>query len=125
MKQPLINAGSAGPVMFAGQVESAFALEIIACSRGLLHPPATEETPWALSEAAALGVPSVVFEYTGAETTIKLATNGGIAVGSTGDLVGTFTAGLVQVLTGPTPVPMPHRDKPRILNLLESWWVVE
>jgi glycosyltransferase involved in cell wall biosynthesis len=111
--------------MFAGQVEPAFALEIIAGSRALLHPPTTEEAPWALSEAAALGVPSVIFEYTGAETNIKLSTNGGIAVMSTGDLVGDFTAGIVQVLKGHTPAPTPHRDKPRILNLLESWWVVE
>jgi len=95
MKQPLLCAEIASRMMFAGQVETPFALEIIAGSRALLQPSAKEDAPWALSEAAALGVPSVVFENARADTTVKLATNGRIAVESTGDVVGAFTAGIV------------------------------
>jgi glycosyltransferase involved in cell wall biosynthesis len=125
MKQRAIDAGIADRVIFAGQIERAVALEMIARSRALLHPSTTEGAAWAVGEAAALGVPSVVFENTGADTTVKLSDNGGIAVRSTGDLVGDFTAGIVQVLKGPRPAPVPRWDKTRISNLLDSWWAVE
>lgn len=115
----------AGRVSFLGRLEHAEALAALGRSRLLLHPAVREGAPWAVGEAAALGIPAVVFDSVGAATTVRLSANGGEVVSlptMPGDLANAFADGILRSLQRPKPGPITRWSSERLPKLLEEWW---
>ncbi|WP_147050448.1 glycosyltransferase [Kocuria flava] len=110
-------------VHFLGRVSRGDAMKHIAQSRVLIHPSASEGAAWVVGEAAALGVPAVAFEGTGADSTITLCGNGGvIAESGTKDDVQALAAAVSKCIKRPKPEPSKRWSSDRLPALLEEWW---
>lgn len=110
-------------VVFHGQLPKEAAVQRIAESRLLVHPSIREGASWVVGEAAAVGVAAVVFEGTGADSTVKLCGNGGvICTSEPQELVGSFVAGIRQALDNPQPEPSARWAAQRLPELINDWW---
>ncbi len=116
--------GISDRVVFVGQLPHQDTLAAIARSRVLLHPSSREGASWVIGEAAALGVPSVVFDSVGASTTVRLSRNGGQVVSASGDLVAALAGGVLQAAHGTRPGRSNRWDASRLDGLLDEWWDV-
>lgn len=125
LKSLAIELGVSDRVKFHGRLSREETLKVISRSRLLLHPSVREGSPWAVGEAAALGVPAVVFENTGAATTVMLSDNGGEVVGASENLVEELAFGVRKVLERRIPPVTNRWNSDRAIRLLEGWWRLE
>ena len=107
-------------VSFAGQVTRKEALAHAARARALVHPSYTEGSPWAVGEAAAMGLPSVVFEGSGADTTARLSANDSIVCKTIS--ASALADGIVNCLRHDRPPPSSRWSSSRLPALLDRWW---
>lgn len=112
-------------VRFLGRLEHGAALAQIESARVLVHPSSSEGASWVVGEAAALGVPAVVFSGAGADSTVRLSANGGgiVSASSGDDLVDALVREIVAVLARPRPLPTHRWSSARIQQLLDRWWL--
>jgi glycosyltransferase involved in cell wall biosynthesis len=123
LEQLAQEIGVAPRVSFLGTLERTEALRTLAKSRLLLHPASREGSAWVVGEAAALGVPAVVFEGAGAESTVRLSGNGGgVARSQVADLVEALVEETLRVLAQPQPDPINRWSSGRFQTLLDNWW---
>lgn len=122
MEERVHKAGLDARVRFLGHQDRGVVLATVAGARVLLHPSTTEGAPWAVGEAASLGVPAVVFEGTGADTTVIESANGGEVVSESGDQTTNFVEGILRVLEVPMLAPSSRWERTRIQRLLDIWW---
>ncbi|MEX5237802.1 glycosyltransferase [Kocuria arenosa] len=117
------SEGLSDRVTFLGKLPRAEAIHHMAHSRVLIHPSESEGSPWVIGEAAAVGVPAVVFANSGAESTVELSDNGGaVAFSGTGDLAGALGNALEDVLARSAPEPTDRWSATRLPSLIEQWW---
>lgn len=109
-------------VIFRGRVAHAEVASLMARSRALVHPSVREGSPWVVGEAAAVGVPGIVFEGVGAVTTVKLSNNGGAICRAEGDLAANLAQGVIEVCSRPIPSPSRRWSSDRLPGLLKRWW---
>lgn len=109
-------------VIFRGRVPHSEVTALMARSRALVHPSVREGSPWVVGEAAAVGVPSVVFEGVGAATTVRFSNNGGAICHARGDLAANLAEGIVKVCSRPIPEPSTRWGSDRLASLLKKWW---
>lgn len=114
--------GLRGRVIFKGRVPHSEVTTLMAGSRALIHPSVREGSPWVVGEAAAVGVPGVVFEGVGAATTVKFSNNGGAVCLARGDLAANLAEGIVEVCSRPIPEPSNRWSSARLTELLKKWW---
>ena len=118
------RSGLVPRVNFLGVVDREEALRLVAASRVLLHPAAREGASWAVGEAAALGVPAVAVQGSGADSTIRLSQNGGFVVRSDQrNLVNAFAEAILTVLSRPRPLPSTRWSAARFPALFDKWWL--
>jgi glycosyltransferase involved in cell wall biosynthesis len=109
-------------VDFFGQVSKDEAVDILAASSALVHPSAREGAAWVIGEAASVGVPAVVLQGSGCESTVELSHNGGVVVPGTGNLPSNIAEGLSIVLSNPAAMVSHRWEESRLIGLLEQWW---
>ncbi len=115
--------GLSDQVIFLGRLSRVDAIRHMAHSRVLIHPSESEGAAWVIGEAAAVGVPSVVFAHSGAESTVELCGNGGaVAVSDTVNLAGALGNAVEDVLNRPAPKPTDRWNATRLPALLKQWW---
>ena len=101
-------------VTFTGQLDRERAIEKLSVSRVLVHPSIREGSPWAVGEAAAVGVPSVVFA--------RLSDNGSEICGGGSDLIQELVGGVQRAAARPRPTPSARWSADRLPGLLDRWW---
>lgn len=114
--------GLSARVSFLGRVPHGEMLSLLAASRVLVHPSVREGASWVTGEAAAVGVPAVVFDNVGAATTVRLSDNGGAICSSVGDLAENLAAGVLEVCSRAEPGPSSRWSAERLPSLLKKWW---
>lgn len=107
-------------VAFAGQVTRKEAMAHAARARALVHPSYTEGSPWAVGEAAAMGLASVVFEGSGADTTARMSANDSIVCKTIS--ASALADGIVNCLRHDRPAPSSRWSSSRLPVLLDRWW---
>jgi len=117
------DLGVARRVTFTGSLPREEAVQALASARCLVHPSSREGSPWVVGEAAACGVPAVVFANSGAEATVRLSANGGQIVAEDADHSGALASGVISALAQPSPLPSHRWSAQRIPKLLSDWWV--
>lgn len=114
--------GVAGRVKFMGEMQRSEVLEELASVDVLVHPSAREGACWVVGEAAAVGVPAVVFTGTGAETAVRMSNNGGEVVDAPpGDSVNLAVA-IARVLKAAPASPSQRWSAKRLPVMLADWW---
>lgn len=110
-------------VSFRGRVPHKEAVERIGASRALLHPSIREGASWVVGEAAAVGVPAVVFEGSGADSTVRMCNNGGqVCSPGSRSLPTALAESADRILRSPRPEPSNRWSASRLPNLLKDWW---
>jgi len=112
-------------VSFKGRLPHREVPALMAESRALVHPSVREGASWVVGEAAAVGVPSIVFAGVGAATTVKLSNNGGAICPVIGDLATNLATGILQVCSRPEPQPSDRWSSKRLPGLMKKWWDIE
>jgi glycosyltransferase involved in cell wall biosynthesis len=110
-------------ITFSGQLSRDETLARISAARLLLHPSVRDGAAWAVGEAAACGVASVLFEGIGAVTTARLSDNESVVCVPTGaNLEVAFSDGIIRALQWPNPTPSSRWSARRLASLLNKWW---
>lgn len=111
-------------VTFFGRLAHEETIRAIESSRILVHPAVREGASWVVGEAAAVGVPAVVFEGSGAGSTVLLSNNGGVIVsgGQAGGLAAPFVDAILKVAASEPPAATDRWDASRIPHLIADWW---
>jgi glycosyltransferase involved in cell wall biosynthesis len=118
--------GVSGRITYVGRVDHQTAQSLVASTRALLHPAAREGAAWVVGEAAAMGVPAVVIEGGGAESTVRECANGGGIAKRDRRLhrqVGLYVDAVVDTLRRPRPEVSRRWEADRIPRLLNEWWL--
>ncbi|WP_415976365.1 glycosyltransferase [Rhodococcus sp. 077-4] len=115
-------------VTFEGRLTRDDALESVATSTLLLLPSSREGAPWVVGEAAAMGVPSLVSDISGAGTVVELSGKMGTSIGEVENpdvLAGRFAQAAIEVAQHPDWTPTSRWSASRMPSLLDEWWNVE
>jgi glycosyltransferase involved in cell wall biosynthesis len=117
------HEGVSKRIHFLGRLPWADSMHRLARSRVLVHPSSREGSPWVVGEAAACGIPSVVFRGSGADTTARLSNNGSyICDGRTMALHLELAQGIESVSRSSAPQPSARWSAARLPTLLKEWW---
>lgn len=115
--------GLRGRVLFKGHLPRRDAVLALAKSRVLVHPSVREGASWVVGEAAAVGVPAVVFDDVGATTTVRFSNNGGVVCERIrGDESRSLARGIVRAACGGRPSYSSRWSSSRLPALLDDWW---
>lgn len=115
-------------VTFEGRLTRDDALESVASSTLLLLPSSREGAPWVVGEAAAMGVPSLVSDISGAGTVVELSGNMGTSIGEVEDpdaLADRFAQGAIEISQHADWSPTSRWSASRMPSLLDRWWEVK
>lgn len=113
-------------ITYVGRVDHQTAQSLVASTRALLHPAAREGAAWVVGEAAAMGVPAVVIEGGGAESTVRECANGGGIAKRDRRLsrqVALYVDAVADTLRRPRPEASHRWEADRIPRLLDEWWL--
>lgn len=108
-------------VEFIGSVPREETLTLMASAKVLLHPSSREGSPWVVGEAAAMGVPAVVFAGSGADTVAILSSNGSVVLDKNAGSPEIAVAAR-RIAVRRSPNPSSRWSEARLPNLLEQWW---
>ncbi|MCB8910106.1 glycosyltransferase [Rhodococcus rhodochrous] len=112
-------------VRFLGRLPRDEALRVVARSGALLLPSSREGAPWVVGEAAAMGVPSVVSELSGAQTVVRLSGDMG-SVAQEGSSEEETTRNLANAVLSTVAVdswtPTDRWSAARLEPLLDELW---
>lgn len=114
-------------VTFKGRLTRDNALQSVAASTLLLLPSSREGAPWVVGEAAAMGVPSIVSDISGAGTVVELSGEMGRSIGEVEDpdvLAGRFAQAAIEVGQQSDWAPTNRWSASRMPFLLDEWWNV-
>ncbi|WP_162459473.1 glycosyltransferase [Kocuria sediminis] len=111
------DAGVGKRIVFAGSVDRAETLSLMASSRVLVHPSRQEGSAWAVGEAQAVCTVPVVVRGSGCEATVRL---GGFGI-VTDNNVASLRQGMEEALHT-QGWPSTRWDGSRLPSLLEEWY---
>jgi glycosyltransferase involved in cell wall biosynthesis len=110
-------------VSFLGELPRNEVLQMMTDASVLIHPAAREGAAWVVGEAAAVGLPAIVFAESGAGSTVELSDNGGQVISGGEDPVTSLVSAIVrQTPPGPTRLPSSRWSPGRLQSCFDRWW---